>query len=83
MRRESCTILFDRKIDQLAQDVQLRRENLRTEQEQALNQLADIQEMEKLMAKQKGSSEAEMRRLENRHIMVNLRFYRNFFTKVY
>ncbi|XP_065202031.1 titin-like [Planococcus citri] len=67
-RLESCTFLYDRLVQQFIRHVENEKLRIRNEQKQALEQLADIQHMEKYATRQKGGSVMDMKRLENKHM---------------
>lgn len=63
-------MLFDMSIHQLANDVHNARIDIMRDQDQALHELAEIQQIEKMITMQKSGSKADMQRLEARHITV-------------
>lgn len=71
-RRESCTVLFDWSIQQLIQDVENERSQIERKQEQRLNELADQQSMDQIMAQREGKNEMFIREMKQRHYMVKI-----------
>lgn len=59
----------------MIQDVENERSQIEREQEQRLNELADQQSMDQLMAQQERKNEMFIREMKQRHYMVHKDFY--------